>query len=233
MRQRWAAIAIGLVCGLGSGFAIAQGAASAGAAPAGGGAKPAVAAVQAVPSKAGATPQATLTQAIENTFKGVRADPAASGGDLDATRRVVAREFLPYTDFLRTTQLAVGSNWKNATPAQQKQLFEQFQALLVRVYALQLSQVQGQTLKFSYSSPQINANGTDAVVRAGVKGIGDDLQVGYRLTRSAGGWKIYDIDMGGAWLILVYQQQFADQIAQGGIPGLINFLARHNGAPAA
>jgi ABC-type transporter MlaC component len=177
-------------------------------------------------SKAG--PKEVVAHAVETVVRAAKSDPVAAAGDVNATSRVVEREFLPYTDFQRTTRLAIGSAWKTATPAQQQQLFEQFQLLLVHVYALQLTQIHDQKLNFSFSSATVNAKGDDATVDSDVKGIGDDLQVGYRLERTPTGWKIYDIDMMGAWLILVYRQQFADQIAQGGIDGLIKFLQAHN-----
>jgi phospholipid transport system substrate-binding protein len=175
------------------------------------------------------TPNDTVRQAVEATVKAAKADPAARDGDLKATVKIVQANFLPYTDFQRTTRIAVGAAWNTATPEQQKQLFEQFQLLLVNTYALQLTQIRGQAVKFQIDPPQIGANGKDAVVQSEVSGLNDDLQVGYRLGLTNDGWKIYDIDMMGAWLIRVYQQQFAGEIAQGGVDGLIKFLVAHNG----
>ncbi|HTJ94602.1 MAG TPA: ABC transporter substrate-binding protein [Pararobbsia sp.] len=173
-------------------------------------------------------PNDVVKQAVEATVKAAKADPAARDGDLKATIKVVQTNFVPYTDFMRTTRIAVGSAWNTATPEQQKQLFEQFQQLLVNTYALQLTQVRGQAVKFTIDPAQVGTNGKDAVVQSDVSGINDDLQVGYRLGLTDQGWKIYDIDMGGAWLIRVYQQQFAGQLSQGGVDGLIKFLQDHN-----
>jgi phospholipid transport system substrate-binding protein len=173
-------------------------------------------------------PNDTVQQAVEATVKAAKADPAARDGDLKATVKVVEANFLPYTDFQRTTRIAVGAAWSTATPDQQKQLFEQFQRLLVNTYALQLTQIRGQAVKFKIDAPQVGANGKDAVVQSDVSGLDDDLQVGYRLGLTSDGWKIYDIDMGGAWLIRVYQQQFASQLSTGGVDGLIKFLQAHN-----
>jgi phospholipid transport system substrate-binding protein len=173
-------------------------------------------------------PNDTVRLAVEATVKAAKADPAARDGDLKATVKIVQANFLPYTDFERTTRIAVGAAWNTATPEQQKQLFEQFQLLLVNTYALQLTQIRGQGVKFQIDPPQLGANGKDAVVQSLVTGLDDNLQVGYRLGLTNDGWKIYDIDMMGAWLIRVYQQQFAGEIAQGGVDGLIKFLVAHN-----
>jgi ABC-type transporter MlaC component len=176
-----------------------------------------------------ANPNDAVRNAVETVVKAARSDPTARNGDVNATARIVERDFLPYTDFQRTTRIAVGSAiWNKATPDQRKQLFEQFQTLLVHTYALQLTQIRDQNVRFRFEPATIGANGSDAVVKTSVQGTGDDLDVGYRLGRTADGWKIYDIDMMGAWLIQLYQQQFASQIAQGGIDGLIKYLSAHN-----
>lgn len=181
-------------------------------------------------SKGGAaSPNDAARNAVENVMKAARADAAARNGDVNATSKVVEREFLPYTDFARTTRIALGATvWNQTTPAQRKQLVEQFQTLLVHTYALQLTQIRDQNVRFRFEPATLNAKGTDAVIRTSVQGAGDDMNVGYRLGKNSDGWKIYDIDMMGAWLIQVYQQQFASQIAQGGIDGLIQYLSAHN-----
>ncbi len=188
-----------------------------------------VCAMTAAQAQAGkGTPNETIQQAVEATVKAAKADPAARDGDLKATIKVVETHFVPYTDFLRTTRIAVGKAWNTATPEQQKQLFEQFQQLLVNTYALQLTQIRGQAVQFKVDAPQMGANGKDAVVQSEVTGIDDNLQVGYRLGLTSDGWKIYDIDMMGAWLIQVYQVQFASELSRGGVDGLIKFLQVHN-----
>jgi phospholipid transport system substrate-binding protein len=174
------------------------------------------------------TPDAMIKNTIEAVMAGIRSDPAARAGDPDATAKVVEQKFLPSTDFLKTTQLAVGGAWAKATPAQQKALFEQFQTLLVHTYAAQLTQV-GQGMQFKYPPmAQLAPGASDAVVKTVVVTNGDTMNIDYRVEKAPSGWKIYDINMMGAWMIQVYRQQFAQQIARGGIDGLIKFLAAHN-----
>lgn len=174
------------------------------------------------------SPDRMVRAAVEGVLTTIQANPDTRNGDLDKITAVVRRQFLPYTDFQRTTRLAVGSAWRNATPEQQKQLYEQFQTLLVRSYALSLSQVREQTLKFRYKAPR--TAGKDVVVETSVLNNGDVVQIDYRLQRGAAGWSIYDINMSGAWLIEVYRKQFADIVAKGGIEGLVKYLATHNAA---
>ena len=174
-------------------------------------------------------PDVVVKSAIENVMSTIKADPAARAGDPDKITNVVEEKFLPHTDFLRTTQFAVGSAWSTATPAQQKELFDQFQTLLVRTYAAELTQVRDQGVQFKYSTlAALPAGATDAVIKTVVINHGDTMNIDYRVNKTSSGWKIYDINMMGAWLIGVYRQQFAEQIAKGGIDGLVKFLVAHN-----
>jgi phospholipid transport system substrate-binding protein len=174
-------------------------------------------------------PDVLVKQTIDEVLTAIKSDPKARTGDPDATTKIVEQKFLPHTDFLRTTQLAMGSAWSKATPEQQKALFEQFQRLLVRTYATQLSQVSEEGMKFRVlPMPPLPPGATDAVVKSVVVSNGDKMNIDYRLYKGSSGWKIYDINMMGAWMIQVYRNQFAQQIAKGGIDGLIKFLAAHN-----
>lgn len=174
------------------------------------------------------SPDRMVRAAVEGVLTTIQANADTRNGDLDKITAVVRRQFLPYTDFQRTTRLAVGSAWRSATPEQQKQLYEQFQTLLVRSYALSLSQVREQTLKFRYKAPRTAGN--DVVVETSVLNNGEEVQIDYRLQKGSAGWSIYDINMSGAWLIEVYRKQFADIVAKGGIEGLVKYLASHNAA---
>ena len=174
-------------------------------------------------------PDAVVKGTIEEVMRAIRTDTAAQAGDPDELDRIVAQKFLPSTDFMRTTRLAVGSAWTRATPDQQQALFEQFQTLMAHTYAAQLAQIRGQGVQFNYlPMPALPAGATDAVVRTVVLNNGDTMNIDYRLNKGATGWKIYDINMMGAWLIGIYRQQFADQVSKGGIEGLLQFLKAHN-----
>jgi ABC-type transporter MlaC component len=126
----------------------------------------------------------------------------------------------------------VGKAWTTATPEQQKQLYEQFQTLLVRTYAASLSQLRDQDVKFRFLPANVPAGTKDVVVQSHVMSNGGDDSIDYRLEKTDSGWKIYDINMMGAWLIQVYQTQFSDQLAKGGVDGLIKFLTEHNARSA-
>lgn len=189
---------------------------------------PGVHAQQAVQPADNRAPDQVLKETITQVMEAIRSDPAVAGNP-DRTYRIVQEQFLPSTDFLLTTQYAVGGAWARATPAQREALFREFQTLLARTYAMQLTQIQGQDTRFRYGAPSRPSPGaSDAVVKTTVAGSGDTMAIDYRMHRTDVGWKIYDINIMGAWMIQVYRQQFSGQLAHGGIDGLIKYLAAHN-----
>jgi ABC-type transporter MlaC component len=186
------------------------------------------AAVVSTAAFAQSAPDAVVKSAVEGTVTAMKADAKARGGDMAQITHIVETHFLPATDFQRTTRIAIGKPWSTATPEQQKQLYEQFTLLLTRTYAASLSQLRDQDVKFKFMPVSAPGGATDIVVQSHVISNGGDDAIDYRLTKGPSGWKIYDINMMGAWLIQVYQTQFADQISKGGIDGLIKFLTEHN-----
>jgi len=173
-------------------------------------------------------PSELVKDAVEGVMTAIKADPASRTGDIAALTQVVERKFLPYTNFEHTTRLAVGNAWKTASVEQQKQMFEQFQTLLTRVYAVELTQVSGQNVKFIYQPVPVPAGATDVIARTRMLNNGDDDEIDYRLEKTPRGWKIYDINILGAWLSQLYRHQFSEQLARGGPPALIQSLIQHN-----
>ncbi|MEX3932416.1 phospholipid-binding protein MlaC [Paraburkholderia phymatum] len=190
------------------------------------------AAVVSTAAFAQSAPDAIVKSAVEGTVSAMKADPQARGGDMKKITQVVESHFVPATNFQRTTRIAVGKAWSTASPEQQKQLYEQFTKLLVGTYAASLSQLRDQDVKFRFQPANASADAKDTVVQSHVLSNGGDDAIDYRLEKTANGWKIYDINMMGAWLIQVYQTQFQEQLSKGGIDGLIKFLTQHNARSA-
>lgn len=170
----------------------------------------------------------TVTGQVLDEIKG---DASIKSGDINKITQVVNQKILPYTDFRRTTQLAMGRAWRTATPQQQEQMVEQFKMLLIRTYSGALSQVRDQTVQFRPFRADPGA--TDVVVRSSVMNNGQPVELDYRLYKTPDGWRVYDLNVAGAWLIQAYQQQFAEKINQGGVDGLLQFLTQRNAQLAA
>lgn len=156
----------------------------------------------------------------------LKSDKQIQSGNINEITKLVNEKILPYTDFTRTTRLVMGRNWNTATPEQQKQIVEQFKMLLIRTYAGALAQVRNQTIQYKpfRASPEDN----DVVVRSVVMNSGSPVELDYRLYKTPQGWRVYDINVLGAWLIQAYQQQFNEQIQQHGVSGLLQFLTQRN-----
>lgn len=190
----------------------------------------------AVPSFA-AQPEApdTLIRRLSTeVLKELRADPAYKAGDISSIVALVDKSVMPNVNFRRMTAAAVGPAWRSATPAQQKHLQEGFKTLLIRTYSGALAQVGDQSIvvKRLRAEPEDK----DVLVRTEVRGRGDPVQLDYRLEKTPGegaGWKIYNLNVLGVWLVETYRSQFAQEINAGGLGQLIKALDSRNLANAA
>ncbi len=173
-------------------------------------------------------PDVLIKEVSTDVIDAVKADKSIQAGDVQKVIALVDAKVLPYFNFQRMTALAVGKNWRQATPEQQKALQNEFKTLLVRTYAGALAQVKDQTvqLKPMRSTPEDN----EVVVRTEVRGKGDPIQLDYRLEKGTESWKIYDVNVLGVWLVENYRNSFAQEISAGGIDGLISKLAERNKA---
>ena len=176
-------------------------------------------------------PDALIKEVSSDVLDAVKADNSIRAGDVQKVIALVDSKVMPYVDFQRMTASAVGRYWKQATPEQQKRLQDEFKVLLVRTYSGALAQVKDQTvqLKPMRSSPE----DTEVVVRSEVRGKGDPIQLDYRLAKTASGWKIYDVNVLGVWLVENYRNSFGQEISANGVDGLIKKLAERNKAAGA
>ncbi|MEY8875837.1 MAG: phospholipid-binding protein MlaC [Leptothrix sp. (in: b-proteobacteria)] len=175
-------------------------------------------------------PDALIKQVSGEVIDSVKADKAIQAGDTRKINALVDAKILPHVNFEHMTALSVGRYWRQATPEQKQRLQDEFKLLLVRTYAGALTQVKDQVLEFKplRSKPE----DTQVIVRSLIKGKGDPIQLDYRLEKLADGWKIYDVNVLGIWLVENYRASFAQEIGASGIDGLISKLAEKNKASA-
>lgn len=176
-------------------------------------------------------PDAVIERLSTSVLDNIRADKSIKDGDLSHVIALVDAKIMPSVNFKRMTASAVGPAWRQATPEQQTRLQEEFKILLVRIYAGALAQVSDQTIliKPLRAAPEDK----EVVVRTEVRGRGDPVQLDYRLEKTPGegsGWKIYNLNVLGVWLVETYRSQFAREINNNGIDGLIKVLSERNKA---
>lgn len=174
------------------------------------------------------SPELLVQRVTGEVLTAIKADPSVQSGDPQRLLKLVDEKILPYVDFEKTTRLAAGRYWRQATPEQQKALIKEFRTTLVRTYSGAVSSVKQQTA-VELRPTHYAADATDVVVRTAIKQpAGDPIPVDYRMEKSGQGWKIYDVNVLGVWLIENYRNQFSQQIGQNGIDGLIKSLAERN-----
>ncbi|HEY0586133.1 MAG TPA: ABC transporter substrate-binding protein [Pseudoduganella sp.] len=181
----------------------------------------------AAPAPANEAPDALVKRISSEVLETAKSDKDIQAGNQKKVMDLVETKILPYVDFQRMTSLAAGRYWREATPEQQKQLAAEFRTLLIFTYSGALSQVKDQTVDFK---PMRSSPGdTEVEVRSQVnQARGEPIQLNYRVAKTDAGWKIYDINVLGAWLVEAYKGTFASEISKGGIDGLIKTLSEKN-----
>jgi phospholipid transport system substrate-binding protein len=175
------------------------------------------------------TADAFIKRLSSDLLDTVKADKTILSGDINKISVLVDQRVMPNLNFQRMTASAVGPGWRQATPEQQKRLQEEFKALLVRTYAGAVNQVSDQSVvvKPSRAAPEDK----EFIVRTEVRGKGDPIQLDYRVEKAPeapSGWRIYNLNVMGVWLVDNYRTQFAQEINAKGVDGLIASLAERN-----
>lgn len=173
-------------------------------------------------------PEVFVQQVADRALQVLKTDRQLQNGDVRRINQVVDQYLLPYVNFEKTTRLAAGRYWRDATPAQRAALSQEFRGTLIRTYSGAFSRVTPDTsivmLPF-----RGDPTADDVVVRTQVKQANSQpAAVDYRLERTPQGWRVYDLSVEGIWLIQNYRNQFATQIQQSGVDGLIKALAARN-----
>jgi phospholipid transport system substrate-binding protein len=177
------------------------------------------------------SPDGMIKRLASEVLDSIKSDKSVQAGDMTKLMSLVDSQVMPNVNFIRMTASAVGRSWRQATPEQQKKLQDEFKTLLVRTYSGALAQVKDQTI--NVKPLRAAAADTEVVVRTEVLGRGDPIQLDYRLEKTSTGWKIYDLNVLGVWLVETYRTQFSQEINAKGIDGLINSLSDRNKANSA
>jgi phospholipid transport system substrate-binding protein len=176
-------------------------------------------------------PDALIKRLSVDVLETIKNDKAIRAGDTAKVVALVDSRIMPNDNFQRMTASAVGPAWRQATPEQQKRLQEEFKILLVRTYAGALAQVTDQSVNMK--PLRAAAEDKEVLVRSEIKGNGESIQLDYRLEKTPGqgaGWRIYNLNVLGVWLVETYRSQFAQEINAKGVDGLIATLTERNKA---
>ncbi len=174
-------------------------------------------------------PDVMVKRIVSDVLETFKNDKAVRAGDVAKVVALVDSSIMPHVNFQRMTAAVVGPIWRQITPEQQKRLQDEFKILLVRAYAAALAQLKDQTI--SMKPLKAAAEDKEVLVRAEIKGGGETIQMDYRLEKTPGlgaGWRIYNLNVAGVWLVETYRSQFAQEINAKGVDGLIGVLTERN-----
>jgi phospholipid transport system substrate-binding protein len=189
-------------------------------------------AATAAPAWGQEAPDALVKRLAEEVIADIKADKDLQAGNQAKVKQVIETRLVPNFDFTRMTSLAMGRNWRTATPEQQKQLTDQFRTLLVRTYSGALANYRDNTM--DYKPLRMNPGDTEVTVKTEVRRQGQAaVQIDYSMAKTPEGWKAYDVIVAGVSLVTNYRDEFNDTIKSSGIDGLIAALAKKNSAAPA
>ena len=172
-------------------------------------------------------PDALVKDVTQDVIAIVKQDKDIQSGNTKKTIALVEQKVLPHFNFTRMTALAMGVNWRKATPDQQKLLVDQFRTLLVRTYSSALTSYRNQTIEFKPLRAQ--PADTDVTVRSEIRQSGAEaVTIDYSMEKTPSGWKVYDVVVGGVSLVTTYRDTFANEIRNSGVDGLIKTLSDKN-----
>ena len=182
------------------------------------------------PAWAQEAPDAMVKRVAEDVLAQIRSDKDLQAGNQAKVKQIIETKLVPNFDFTRMTALAMGRNWRTATPDQQKQLTAEFRTLLVRTYSGALTNYRDNTM--DYKPLRMNDGDTEVTVRTEVRRPGQAaVQIDYSMEKTAEGWKAYDVIVAGVSLVTNYRDEFNDTVKSSGVDGLIAALVKKNGAP--
>ena len=174
-----------------------------------------------------AAPDALVKGITQDVIATIKQDKEIQAGNPRKVADLVDAKILPHFNFARMTQLAVAVNWRRASAEQQRALTQEFRTLLVRTYSSALSNYRDQVIE--YKPVRARPEDTEVTVRSEVKQRGaQPVTIDYDMEKTPSGWKVFDVKVGGVSLITTYREDFANQVREAGVDGLIKTLASKN-----
>ncbi len=184
--------------------------------------------IAALAQTADVAPDVLAKKVTDEVLAIVRADKDIRAGNRQKVLDLVEAKILPNFDFVRMTRLAVGAPWRQASPAQQQSLADEFRSLLVYTYTNAFTQYRDEAIE--YRPLKMQPGDSEVVIRSVIKQAGkpEPIEVNYSMEKTDKGWKVYDVAIGGISLVQNYRSSFGSEIQRSGIQGLITTLSAKN-----
>jgi phospholipid transport system substrate-binding protein len=161
----------------------------------------------------------------------IQKDKDIQKGDRKKVIALIEAKVLPHFNFVAMTASAVGRNWEKASAEQKARLMEEFKTLLVRTYSSALAAYSNQ--KFDFRPLRAKPTDTDVTVFVRIlQSGGEPVTIDYDMEKKPGGWKVWDVRVGGISLVANYRTEFDNLIRESGVEGLIKALTAKNSGQA-
>ena len=176
-------------------------------------------------------PDVLVKSITEEVVAILKKDKDIQAGDTKKAADLIETKIVPHFNFIRMTRIAMGRNWRLASPEQQKILADEFKTLLVRTYSTAIANYREQQI--DYKPLRAKADDTEVTVRSDVKqsGSSQPVSIDYEMEKTPDGWKVYDVKVGGVSLVTTYRDTFAGEVREHGVDGLIKSLGTKNRQP--
>jgi phospholipid transport system substrate-binding protein len=175
-------------------------------------------------------PSQVIDDAANGLLKALSADRQAYQNNPAKVQGLVDQYILPHVDTQFAAQLVLGRYWRTATPQQREQFVNAFYHSMLNNYGTAIVNFTSNTLKV-YPS-RVSPGDQNATVRTEMaRSSGPPVSVNYYMHMTPDGWKAWDVVIDGVSYIMSYRQDFQPQIAQQGLPAVINSL-EHGERPA-
>ncbi len=173
------------------------------------------------------SPDALIKKVSDDVLTIVRQDKDIQNGNTKKAMDLVEAKVLPHFNFQHMTALAMGKDWRKATPEQKKRLSEEFKTLLVRTYSNALTGYRDQTIR--YKPVKMQSGDEEVLVRTEIVQPGNKpIQLDYALEKLADGWKVFDVVVAGVSLVTNYRDTFSQEVRANGVDGLVQMLVAKN-----
>lgn len=174
-------------------------------------------------------PPDTLIRSISNEVVEIikNDQDLQSKGEVTAAVAQIDTKVLTHFNFKHMTALAMGKEWRKATPEQQGVLVKEFKNLLVRTYSNALTVYKNPTVTFKPA--RFQPADTEALIRTQVQQPGSNpVDIDYHLEKLSDSWQVFDVVVAGVSLVTNYRDYFTQEVRNGGVEGAIKSLQAKN-----
>lgn len=173
------------------------------------------------------SPSGVIRLAIEQLLQRLGSEGDALKNNPAKLNALVTQVVVPHLEISRMARIVLGKHVRRADPDAVQRFTKEFQEILVRTYAVSLSEFGGQEIHFY--PEEIRPDNRLAVVKLEIRPIsGPSIPLVFNMLRKGNTWQVYDLKIEGISLVTNYRSQFSGIIKNKGLDGLVDQLEAKN-----